>query len=719
MSRRPRRKQKSSVMTQDAALASLVVKDIPEDAVPVGDTAHQRIRKIIKPVKSPGLAYNGSRNRGSFKASDYNLSDIANAVDKEALVRRSVQKMRYLIWKNGHDFIGNNPGAVNYIRERFRQIAMVSHIPTAQLFRDLADQLVTYHNAFIAKVRKTDASGGVLRTDPFGKQLEPVAAYYSLCATTMQIDKDQHGNVRKYRQVVPGYPESEWPEFLPHDMIHIYMDRKVGLSTGTPYIIPALDDIRALRSMEENIERLVHQNAMPLYHYRIGTPEEPATPQEVDDMKYELQKMPSNGGIATPERHEIKVIGAEGQALDASDYLEHFMRRVRGALHLSSVDWGEGDSSSRGTSITMTRDTRDTVEEYQDVIRIFVNFEMINELLLEGGFSWDAYDDRNRVELFIPPIDLEEQVKRENHVAQMYQSNIITEDEARGRIGEEPFRDEERGRTFFNLITKPMLLLKAQTAGDGSSPSVRSADMPSNQHGTQLSKPLITKEELMDDQGDTILTEDAYDSGKLKVLGFDHANVMAQEQWRTFRNGVLDLIRSDSELVNIWEDGLDNQFVNNSISQINGIVMMAYRAGFDQTLHKSVSLSQEDEMKVQADATLAVFQVERAYRRLVDDAHRRVGQAVIADTPIASSTAALDALQHRVPTIVATGLLRAKNFGRARSLGLQGHTELIIPGCCDHPSRILAIGRGIDYSALPPDSTHPNCLCEIIANSVA
>jgi capsid protein len=66
------------------------------------------------------------------------------------------------------------------------------------------------------------------------------------------VAKDINGNILGYKQYIPGIEES--PEWKPEDMVHIYFSRKRGLTFGTPLCYPVIDDIKALRKIEQNIE---------------------------------------------------------------------------------------------------------------------------------------------------------------------------------------------------------------------------------------------------------------------------------------------------------------------------------------------------------------------------------------------------------------------------------------------------------------------------------
>jgi len=291
-----------------------------------------------------------SARRMIFEPAEYDLYEIGRVEDSEAYVRQAFKKKVGLFLKEGFDYIGPNKRAVKYIKTRFAQLARASSIPHAELIRRIASSLVRKSNAFLVKVRDVDASGGSVRVDN-GKKLKPIAAYFPLPPETVEIETDGSGKPMRYRQRLPNGINIE---FAPQDIVHFTFDRKEGFLFGTPTLTPVIDDIRALRRIEENVELLVYKHLFPMFQYIVGTEQLPAGLtedglREIDVAKQMIQYMPSEGGIVTPERHKIEMIGAEGKALRAEAYLEHFKRRVFAGLGMSAVDYGEGDCYSSDT----------------------------------------------------------------------------------------------------------------------------------------------------------------------------------------------------------------------------------------------------------------------------------------------------------------------------------------------------------------------------------
>lgn len=452
--------------------------EVPEIKVSLPDTKKPA---LIPQVKNPTLNYNSirSQGRGSFYPPEYDLSEIGRIEDTDSFIRQAFNKKVALLLKEGWAFVGPNLRTIKYTKARLGQIAAASKIPSEQLLRSIAEGLVRKGNCFLVKVRKTEASGGKERIE-LGKQgvLKPVAAYFIAPAETMEFEVSGT-QISKWRQCMP---DGSIQEYSPKDVVHIFTDRKEGFVFGTPTLIPVIDDIRALRKIEENLELLIYQHLFPLFQYKVGTDQFPAGisetgEREIDIVKREIMYMPSEGGIVTPHTHEVRAIGAEGRALRAEGYLEHFKKRVFSGLGLSAVDFGEGDTSNKSTADNMSRNLVDSVKDLQRVLEVAFNEFVIKELLLESTFGDDVLDEDNLVRLKFKEIDTNDKIKKEAHAADLFAKDIVTHDEARRTLGLEPLKlptaEEvqaeqdfalkypEWSRMRWKLFEEPKLLIQA------------------------------------------------------------------------------------------------------------------------------------------------------------------------------------------------------------------------------------------------------------------
>lgn len=529
--------------------------------IPKGNGSANPLPVTSKAVHA-GMVYNpslSSRNGEElYTPAEYNLSTVANAYDTDSYFRRAVEKYVELIWKAGYSFYGKNPNAVAYIRKRFEQIALVTSIPTDQLFRDISYQLVQYSNVYISKVRNTNASGGRPRVDFTGVIFQPIAGYFVEDSVSMYLAVKDNGDVIGYKQMMRGvynmttgstggYPVGQhnsnyYKVWKPANMIHMVHSRKPGIRVGTPMVMPVMDDIRALRRIEQNVELLVFQHTIPLFHYKIGSNDRPAQPDEIFTVRQTVERMPPNGCLVTPERHEIKAVGVEGALIDASPYLEYYKNRVLAGLGMSSVAMGEGGTSNKGTAIVLDKHLVNTTSMYQQVLKMYVDEFMIKELLAEGGFDTSWVNEDNKVSIVFPPIDAEEQRTKENHYAQMYNQNAITEDEMRKEMGKEPLSDKDRKHLFVNLVSAKEKVAGATTKAINSGSN---KNTPTNQHGKLGSKPNIPKNDEIEQLVNIIkytksdLIDTCIDATKDGVDVFDKLDLIKRTNFEVSKDNIM------------------------------------------------------------------------------------------------------------------------------------------------------------------------------------
>jgi len=368
---------------------------------------------------------------------------------------------------------------------------VVTGISIQELFERISRQLITFSNCMVIKVRnKNSTSAHAYRTFD-GKLRQPVAAYFVQPMEYMQIHRDEAGNIKKYR--LGSDPDKDW---IPEDVIHILVHKHEGYAFGTPMVVPVMDDILSLRQVEENLQVLVFQHAIPLYHFIIGTEAEEGHTDEIDELNAQVEQMPTYGSLTTTNRVKIDVLGARRESMDLEPILDYWMNRVLGGFGMSSVSFGRPDTANRGTATTVIKEFQTTTAMFQRAIKHAVEFHIIREILEEAGYNYLTLKDRDRVELYIPEVDLDEQIKREVHEAYKYEHNSISEAEMRIGLGMDPIDDENRKYMYTWLVRIPLALVGSGDETLASYPSLaeiyglgsketNNLESPSNQHGTK------------------------------------------------------------------------------------------------------------------------------------------------------------------------------------------------------------------------------------------
>lgn len=459
-------------------------------------TSNSSSGAVVAAAKRLGIRM-GDLTSSDFEDPEYNLLDIDNAYSTDSYVRQCVDKIVEKIFKEGFGFYGKNPNAIEYVKIRLTYMAETTQQPLQSLLNDMAEDMVKYHNIVLVKSRKADESQmppGVTVNGIDGT--EPVAGYFCLHPGTMTVKRDSTGLIQNWKQEVDGSDTTV--NFNPSEIVHIYYKRKKGNAFGEPFLLPVLDDIRALRFLEENVVNMVYKHTNPFFHITVGDDESPGSPQEVEEVRVEIENMDPAGGLVTNNRVTFNSVEAD-KAVDAKGYLEYLEARVFSGLGISAVQFGRGDTSNRNTADSMTDELSDRIKAFQQAIETGINFFIIKDLLIEGGF--DPLNNPDDVVTFeFLENDLDRKIKAENHAIYKYEHNSITEDEMRDEIGKDPITD--RSKMFQTLITQANAAHEASLSSSSTTSSssnkeqgtgeTNNKNKPTNQHGTKTSSKKTT-----------------------------------------------------------------------------------------------------------------------------------------------------------------------------------------------------------------------------------
>ena len=695
---------------------------------------------VPKFVPSPVKAYTANIGKSRvptlrWESPEWDLAESGRIFDVEGIVRRAFSVKRNLFLKEGYEFISANTERSTYINERFRQIERATKKPFPILISETIASLIRCSNAFWVKVRNIEASGGKVRLEN-EKSLKPVAGYYLVPAETIKFKRDENGRVKSYRQEIFG---KEPQDFKPEDIIHFYLDKREGFAVGTPILTPIKDDIRALRRIEENVEMLIYQHLFPLFHYKVGTESAPAgiTPSgvsEVDQVKYELARMPSDGCWVTPERHSIEAIQASSSPLAVDKVIEHFKTRIYIGLGVSPVDLGEGGVSSRSTAQTLSRNLIDATKSDQRDFGALFFAEVINELLAESTFSEaDLYSEENLVFLKFKEIDIETQIAKENHLTDLYLKNAITHDELRMGMGMQPFNGEgwptgtkksqvfskgdgDWARTNYGIIERDRIILqsldepgteasqaeaksrtttnKTKSAGGN---SVANKNKPTNQHGERKSAKL-NKDSL------------AYKISNLQTLP-------VSDFYSRIKNETSSRVQSNG-----FEPNLINANINLAFSESASRLKRAGKQSFLRGLEESNFGSWDLNMSSIEGKIYDSIEnhINKLKTTILDslDRHLIKSSSTKAEDSVFLSLI-FDSFFHRTKMIEVSEIMRAYNYGLVKGYKLKGFSEMQSVSSetsCERCKRSVLKYNSTDaiiYEELPPFHAFCDCLMKI------
>ena len=392
-----------------------------------------------------------------FEDPQFDLADIQTGYNTDSYIRQGVDKYVDQIFKEGYSFYGADINAVEYLKLRLAYIAEASNTPTSQLLMDIAEDVVKYGNCMVVKARNSDPNAlpqGANVTGLYGK--DPVVDYFCANPVTMQCKRDDFGTITEWQQET----DKGKTTFNPEDVVHFYYKREKGYAYGTSFLIPVLDDVRALRQAEENVLKMMYRNIYPFYHVAVGTEEQTGTSKEVDAIKEAIDGMDVEGGLVTTERVVIKPIASD-KVVDAAPYLKYMESRVFSGMGIPEIMFGRGNTANRSTGDNMTSEMADRIRAMSKIIEGFFNSFIVKELLMEGGYDPVLNPDQV-VEFRFNDNDVDVEIKKQVHAIYKYEHSAITEDEMRDELGMDPIPDGEREKMFVELITRETLRVQAE-----------------------------------------------------------------------------------------------------------------------------------------------------------------------------------------------------------------------------------------------------------------
>lgn len=664
-------------------------------------------------VKQLGQAIKG-RGSGEFENPNVDLDEIFRAYHTDSYIKRAVDKYADLMFKNSWDIIGRNVKATQYVWTRLKFMAEATGIPTDEFLYRIAHDLVLFGNAFVIKARqKTKVPiPGVNAQGYTGKQ--PVAGYFALPPTTVTIARDETGKVLGYQQSVDGGTPID---IKPEDMIHFAYKRPTGYAYGVPFVYNVLDDVKILRQIEENVARLIYRNLFPLYMYQVGLdkPGFEATDEEIEEIRNQIRDMPMDGGIVVPERHNIKVIGAEGNAIDASEYLKYFRQRVFSGLGVSETVMGIGGTANKSTSDNQAADLFDGVKEFQRVFAETFQHHVINELLFEGGFDPIANPD-DEVKFVFNEIQLDAKIKKENHAVQLFLQGAITHEEMRAMMGLDPVTDESR--LYFNMVgTVGVSHQSAANAGAND-------NQPENQYGKKNSPGNPKREStphfpVSEKIEENVLTERSGMVTLTSELNVSAYAASLEQTWNRLRDDVVQIAKSGREPS--FAKGFGIEVARQVLRQYSRrYVYDALAKGLEsgnQELSSSVPLTN---LSFLSSVERVLQMSESHIHRLLEDVHRLLQQAWEEKDEaqkIQRILASFDSNRYRLSFIAKTELYRAYHIGRAMVAKEMGVTSVSVQAegscekCKQKAETVIALDTPDWMEQLPPH--HPNCECGI------
>jgi len=407
------------------------------------------MRSITKPDYVDRGSFYFKYDRERIVNPEFDFQQVFTYYHNEPLIERAISKRVSLMFKNGWKIVGKDKSLVKQINERFFEKCLISGKTPTSFLIELCELLLRYSNAFIYKKRvaseETNESGVVYKVGK--KIIKPTTTYQLISPLVMKPKLDKDGRIIQWLQYSVD-KSREVAKYNPNDIIHLHMNRETGFIFGKPKILSIVQDVDALRIIEENVQMLIAIHLFPLYQYIVGTEERPAKilpngTTEVDAVQEMVESLPTQGVIFTPERHKIQAVSTDS-VMDVNPYLSYFKNRLYTGLGVSSVDMGEGDTSNRGTAVTISQALKDSIGFDQTLISEMLNATILKDIILEiPGTKNELVQLLMSTNFRFLTIDVDEKIKKETHAQALYNSGAISHNEMRDAVNQDPWVSEQ------------------------------------------------------------------------------------------------------------------------------------------------------------------------------------------------------------------------------------------------------------------------------------
>lgn len=400
---------------------------------------------------------------------EYDMLEAFTIHDTEAYVRQATSRRLSLMFRNGFEIVTDmdqdiEQGKTNidYIYKRLNTLEYVTNEPTNAFFKKILFNLLLISNCFLRKVRDENLSAGT--TKDTNDNRKPVA-FYQLIPAHSILPYFEKGIIKHWRRFFDtGAP---WEDYTLEEIIHLKWDVKPGHVYGTPRTVGVRDDIFALRRFEENIELLFVNHLFPFFHVKIGNEKAPCLygpngESEIDTIRYQIETMPKEGIFVSDERVAVDVVGAEGRSLQFKDFLAHLKSRVFTGLGVSGIDMGEGADATRATADNISQNLKDFVKADMEAFSDIMRMSFFKEWFMEANYSVSIQKAVATTKLIFHEIDLDNLIKEQNHILNLYNAHLLTEPEARKKLKKPPMTKADKKLTHYWEHIRDLVIVTAE-----------------------------------------------------------------------------------------------------------------------------------------------------------------------------------------------------------------------------------------------------------------
>lgn len=388
---------------------------------------------------------------------DVDLNDLWKAYLSDGYIQRAVDLLTAMLYHTGVRWSAPSRALDNYLRFRFGLAEVLNGYGWDRLLFTIAFDFILYGNAFLIRA-KTNRLKAV-----YGRSIRTPASacWYPVPARCMFPVVDQAGTglegwvlrVKPASKLVGSPVERYFPV---EDVVHLAYRRPLDSAYGTPFFLGAVEDIRSLRMVEEEVLRMIHRFVNPRLH--ISTPDITGTGSGVrPDMQQivdAINSMSSDSVLVTMPGQDVRIIGAESFALRSDPYLEYFAKRAISGLGMNAVTMGQKDPDPDADTLDLN--LRMQIRMAQRALGMELLGRLLLPLVSEAGW------DRPALSVEFGEPDTRHLLRLYTIISNLYTQNVITLSEARQLMQLPAAFDEQDSYTWRVQLPRVLEPLKFQ-----------------------------------------------------------------------------------------------------------------------------------------------------------------------------------------------------------------------------------------------------------------
>lgn len=452
--------------------------------------------------------------------SDYYLYRMEKYWETEGIIYRSINKLLELITQVGFTFKSFDKGGRDKFTDRFNLLLRRGETRyTIDTFirRTLHDYLL-YGNQFTRKM--IGDSENILQVnfmDPLSMSVllnrDNQEKMYYVSKRGLRKRGDIEKQIKKQLQTPANYgPMGKFFRYAPNvfyqpeepderidveEINHIkYIDMPQN-AISIPPLYPVINDVLALRSIEDDILLLSYQYGHPFLHGTIKR--EGMTAEQIlletRHLRDQIQKMEGNGFLITSDLVDVQLKGPQGAFPNLIEFHKLFRERIEKGAGVSDLFTGNGGGVGRQTSETVEKSTysyiNDLANSFAYGMQLFFD-EFFNRNI--ANYRGSKVYDPCPIEFRFNEADRAEKRASEQHLITLFQTSAISHGEFREKL-DMAVDPKLKDKYFFEIMptkTDP---------GTGTGNKVSSQISPSNQYGKKTTagkskKDLLSTQEL-------------------------------------------------------------------------------------------------------------------------------------------------------------------------------------------------------------------------------